>query len=151
MYARAREASADALAEEALAITRSATNENAQAVRVQFDALRWLAGKRNRGVYAERQQLDVQQDTHVTVSVRHVRAPIDHAPTAKLLPSETERAHDDASALEHDDAHAQTEGGLEGKEGDAVADIRYGAPLDGSSISPIALAQVLRDDGDGVV
>ena len=44
-YVRAREEQCDTLADEVLATAREATNENAHAVRVQLDAIRWFAGK----------------------------------------------------------------------------------------------------------
>jgi hypothetical protein len=44
-YVRAREEQCDTLADEVLATARAATNENANAVRVQLDAIRWFAGK----------------------------------------------------------------------------------------------------------
>lgn len=45
MYARARERQCDTLAEEALATARNATNEDANAVRVRLDAIKWFTAK----------------------------------------------------------------------------------------------------------
>jgi len=53
-YARAREDQADSLAEEIIVKARNATSEDAQAVRVQVDALKWAAGKLKPKVYGEK-------------------------------------------------------------------------------------------------
>lgn len=53
-YARAREVQADALAEEIVAVARKAKAEDAQAVRVRVDALKWAAGKLRPKVYGDK-------------------------------------------------------------------------------------------------
>lgn len=58
MYARAREASGDALAAQAVQIALSATPDGAAVARLGFDALRWYASKLAPKVYGERLQLD---------------------------------------------------------------------------------------------
>lgn len=50
---RARETSAHALVEEALAIADSATHDDDRAKRLQVSMRQWLAGKRNRAQYGE--------------------------------------------------------------------------------------------------
>jgi len=57
-YARAREAQADSLAEEIIHEARKATPANAQAVRVQIDALKWAASKRAPKKYGDRASVE---------------------------------------------------------------------------------------------
>lgn len=52
-YARAREVQCDTLADEALDSAREATPENANAVRVKLDAIKWFAGKVHPKVYGD--------------------------------------------------------------------------------------------------
>jgi hypothetical protein len=58
-YMRARSIAADALAEQAVSIARDTTPETAQADRLRYDALRWLAGKRRPKDYGDHKQVDV--------------------------------------------------------------------------------------------
>ena len=58
MYARARDASADALAEEALEVARASTNETYGADRVRIDTLKWAAAKRRPKEYGDKQQVE---------------------------------------------------------------------------------------------
>ncbi len=53
-YARAREAQADALADEIMDEARAATEKNANAKRVLIDALKWRAGKLKPKVYGNK-------------------------------------------------------------------------------------------------
>ena len=73
MYARARLAQADALAEEVLDTARASTGFTAHADRVKTDALRWVAGKLNARRYGDRQQVEIN------AKVEHTRGP-DRAP-----------------------------------------------------------------------
>lgn len=50
---RAREAAADALAEEGLRIADGASNQDHQARKLQIDQRRWLASRWNRETYGE--------------------------------------------------------------------------------------------------
>jgi predicted transcriptional regulator len=63
--ARAREQSAHALVEEALAIADSATHDDDRAKRLQVSMRQWMAGKYNREVYGDDQtnpaELNIQQ------------------------------------------------------------------------------------------
>lgn len=58
MYARARDASADALAEEALEVARASTAETYGADRVRIDTLKWAAAKRRPKEYGDKQQVE---------------------------------------------------------------------------------------------
>jgi hypothetical protein len=65
-YARAYEASAHSLADEALRVVRSANDaETSQVARVRLDAIKWLAGKRNPKVYGEKQQLELSGELNL--------------------------------------------------------------------------------------
>ncbi len=65
MYARAREASGDALAERALSVAMAAKNKDqAAAARVQADNLRWLASKRAPKNYGDKTM--VEMDANIT-------------------------------------------------------------------------------------
>jgi hypothetical protein len=67
MYKRAREVQAHNLAERAIAEAFSARgNEDTQAARLRFDALRWYAGKLLPKVYGER--VEVEQSVRAVVS-----------------------------------------------------------------------------------
>ena len=59
MYARARDASADALAEEALEVARASTSETYGADRVRIDTLKWAAAKRRPKEYGDKQSIEV--------------------------------------------------------------------------------------------
>lgn len=54
-YARARARQCDTLAEEALETARAAGNEDAHAVRVRLDAIKWFTAKVAPRVYGDRQ------------------------------------------------------------------------------------------------
>jgi hypothetical protein len=54
MFARAREDCGDTLAEAAVAVAMTATQETAQAVRVKFDALKWYASKLGPKTYGDK-------------------------------------------------------------------------------------------------
>ena len=59
-YTRARDLSADALAEQAVGIaTGDGEYEDAQERRLAYDALRWLAGKRRPKEYGDKQSIEV--------------------------------------------------------------------------------------------
>jgi hypothetical protein len=66
-YARAREMQADFFAEKALTEAMNATNENANAKRVQLDAIKWFAAKAAPKKYGDK--LDVAHTGNVNVSV----------------------------------------------------------------------------------
>jgi hypothetical protein len=57
VYVRAREAAADALADEALQVARGAKNETAQADRLLVDTLKWTAAKRRPRYYSDKMDL----------------------------------------------------------------------------------------------
>lgn len=57
-YARAREVQADYFAEKALTEAMEATNENANAKRVQLDAIKWFSSKVAPKKYGDRMALD---------------------------------------------------------------------------------------------
>ena len=59
MYAHAKDAAADALADEALEIARTTTNETYAADRLKVDTLKWAAAKRRPKEYGDRQQVEV--------------------------------------------------------------------------------------------
>lgn len=54
-YSRAREAGADSLADDTLAIADEASPEQAQIAKLRIEARRWLAGKINPAAYGEKQ------------------------------------------------------------------------------------------------
>ena len=53
-YSRAREAGADALADETLQIADEAEPQTAQVAKLRIEARKWLAGKMNPAVYGEK-------------------------------------------------------------------------------------------------
>ena len=53
-YSRAREAGADALADETLSIADEAEPQTAQVAKLRIEARKWLAGKMNPAVYGEK-------------------------------------------------------------------------------------------------
>lgn len=59
---RARKDAADSLADEALKIARSATDDGAKLAAVQVAALQWQAAKRNPAVYGEKLAIDLDID-----------------------------------------------------------------------------------------
>lgn len=65
-YARAREASAEALEMEALEIAETATDKDtAAAVRVRVDAMKWAAAKRHPRMYGDR--IDVNHEGKISL------------------------------------------------------------------------------------
>lgn len=71
-YARAREAQADALAEEMLDVARAATEKNAASKRLLVDVLKWRAGKLRPKVYGDKVDLNhgVQPDDPLAAVMR---------------------------------------------------------------------------------
>ena len=57
MYARAREDQADTLADEVVSIARQATSEDAAAVRVHLDAVKWYASKMAPKTYGDKHEV----------------------------------------------------------------------------------------------
>lgn len=58
-YARAREDQADYMADEAIDAAREADKDNAAAVRVHLDAIKWLAGKLSPKKYGDKQTHEI--------------------------------------------------------------------------------------------
>lgn len=78
-YARARVASAEALEMAALRKSTEATDKDtAAAVRVQVDAMKWAAAKRNPRIYGER--IDVNHEGKITLEglVKETYKTIEH-------------------------------------------------------------------------
>ena len=73
-YTRAREQQTDTLAEKALEIAETATNENAQAARLHFDAIRWFNGKIHPKKYGDHQRLEHtgEDGAAINVNIRHI-------------------------------------------------------------------------------
>ncbi len=70
MYDRARQASAEALENEALQTVRDAlTKEQAYAASTRFDVIKWVAAKRNPETYGEKITQDVRFSGTLTVDV----------------------------------------------------------------------------------
>ena len=97
-YTRARSLSADALAEQAVAIATNGRGpdgeryEDAQERRLAYDALRWLAGKRRPRDYGDRQQVEVSggiEHLHLDAlrSTITAKASIDNDLPVATLPS----------------------------------------------------------------
>jgi hypothetical protein len=70
-YARAREAQADTLADEALDVSRESTSTTAQADRVKLDAIKWATAHTSPRKYGPRMGLDVSALGGGPVKVEH--------------------------------------------------------------------------------
>lgn len=78
-YAHARATQVDALAEEILDVARSATPENANAKKVELDALKWILSRRAPGKYGDRLSTEVSGPgggpVQTSLEIKLVRGP----------------------------------------------------------------------------
>lgn len=75
-YARARDASSDALEAEIMAAARNVDRSNANAERVKIDALKWVAAKRAPKRFGERAQVD-HTSSDGSMTPKAAAAPLD--------------------------------------------------------------------------
>lgn len=73
MYARAKEIQAHALGEEAMRVARTATNDNANGIRVHVDTIKWYTSKLAPKLYGEKIQVEHSAIDYNTLSDSELR------------------------------------------------------------------------------
>ena len=97
--ARARETSADILAEEAMRIADSATHDDDRAKRLQVSTRQWLAGKLNRARYGESPTVAMQFN-YGELTLEALKQPPPPVPAHLIVGDDDERGHSADTLIE---------------------------------------------------